>query len=206
MRTTKLLFTIAILGLATVYSKGQVTLQAFTGYQFFGSAYTAQGQLRIQPSNVLGAVAEFKLKRTVGFSLMYTYQNTGVILDRTASFYEQQLFEMDVHYIMGGTTYHRVNDTRFTPFGGGLIGMCIMDPLERSRSSEYFFAVGLQGGVQVAMTDRLGFNFRAQMLLPITNVGASLWCGSGGCDVGLSGGSTLVQMNLSAGIDLKLGN
>ncbi|TNE29821.1 MAG: hypothetical protein EP346_05080 [Bacteroidetes bacterium] len=193
----------AIIGYSTA-SYSQLSLQAFTGYQFFGSAYTYQGQLRIQPSNVLGAAVTFKVRRDVGFNIMYSYQNTDVNLERSANFYEERLFEMDVHYVMLGSSYFHKSESKLTPYGGVLFGLSIMDPLERSRNSEVFFAIGAQGGVQVKLTPVLGLNFRGQILAPLTNVGAALWCGTGGCDVGLSAGSTLIQMNVSAGLDITL--
>lgn len=181
-----------------------VSLQAFTGYQFFGSAYTYDGQLVIQPSNVLGGGLEFGLNRRIGFNAIYLYQNTDVNLRRSGMFYDEHLLELDVHYVMLGSTYHHETTSKLTPFGGLMFGLSIMEPKEAYRNSEIFFAVGAQGGVRLSLNEVLGINFRGQFLAPLSGFGAALWCGTGGCDVGLSSTSTIVQMNVMAGLDIKL--
>lgn len=197
---------VVLLGLILSFSSGaqSLSIQGLGGYQFFGSTYSSAGKLVLAPEWCSGVAIDFGLNRNVGFNLMYIYQGTYLRLDRSASFYEERLFDMNVHYIMAGTSYHVPNTSKFTPFGGVLFGLSIMEPVTRQYRSETFFALGGQGGVRLSFSERIGISGRFQLLAPIQGLGLGLFCGTGGCGGGVSASSSIVQMNTLLGVDVKL--
>lgn len=203
MKIKNLLLGVALLSSTIGFSQA-VSLQAYGGYQFFGSASTSLGRLELEPGEAFGIGIDFGLNKDIGFNLIYTYQNSVLSLSPYGSPFKEDITEMHVNYIMGGSTYHYNSSSRVTPFGGILVGMAVFNPVQANRDDEIFFAFGGQLGARIALTDALGINFRTQMLAPVQGLGASLWCGPGGCDVGVSAVSGIFQMNVLAGVDIKL--
>ncbi len=181
-----------------------LSIQGLGGYQFFGSTYSSRGKLVVQPEWCSGVAVDFGLNRNVGFNLMYLYQGTALNIERSGSFFEERLFDMNVHYIMAGTSYHVANTSKITPFAGALFGLAIFEPVTSRYRSETFFAFGGQGGARVSFTERIGISARFQLLVPIQGLGLGLFCGAGGCSGGVSASSSIVQMNTMLGVDVKL--
>ncbi|NVK26872.1 MAG: porin family protein [Flavobacteriia bacterium] len=181
-----------------------ISLQAYNGYQFFGRLRTTTGELHLDDSYAFGFGLDFGLNRSIGFNILYTYQGTDLKFEQRGSFGSETITRMNVNYIMAGSSYHLETNSKVTPFGGVLVGLAIFDPANPLYDTETFFAFGGQVGARLALSDRFGINLRTQLLAPVQGLGAGLWCGGGGCDVGLSAVSSILQMNAMLGIDLKL--
>ncbi len=84
-----------------------------------------------------------------------------------------------------------------------MAGLVILDPKTRQYSAETRAAFGLQGGVRGRIIAGLGYKAQAMLLTPVQWTGGGLFCGTGGCDVGFSSGSSIIQLALDAGLSLR---
>jgi hypothetical protein len=158
-----------------------------------------------------GAGIEFMLKEAYGLELSYLRQDTKAPINVyiIGSYDERREFDVSMNWIMlGGMRYLKKNP-RVEPYGGGQLGVVIIDvsnPLEGGGSnSATKFAWGLRGGVVLWAAEKLGIRLQADLYSGVQAVGGGLYFGTGGAGAGLSTYSSLLQFGLGGGIALKLG-
>lgn len=184
----------------------RLEITPFWGYQMGGRTYYSGGDINIVDSQVygihvgvptpLGATAEF----------FYSHQPTrmdAIVSPPFEPSYSKTLFDFGVDYYMVGVS-RPLQSGQTAPFGAVFIGAANMRPAESNYTDEWFFAAGLGGGVKTRLNPRVGLRLQARLLIPMQLSGAGLWCGTGGCDIGVGASSTILQLDLNAGIIIYL--
>jgi hypothetical protein len=80
------------------------------------------------------------------------------------------------------------------------MGAVYYNPDSRIYDSEWFFSMTLGGGIKVYFSDRVGVRFQGRLLFPLVYSSAGLFCGTGGCSVGMGAGSSILQVDFTAGL------
>ena len=180
-------------------------LDATVGYQFLGSLRLNEGRLRIEDGINWSGSLSYRWRDTDRFTLTYINQPSTLWLRPYGSGIrsDRRLTDLRVHYILAGNLREFTTAGSVRPFAGGQVGMVVFSPESRQYGNETRFAVGLTGGATGPLAGPLGWKVQASMLMPILWVGGGVFCGPGGCSLGLSGGSAIVQLHTNAGLTVS---
>ncbi len=198
------MFTMALL-LATAAMAGEekVTITPFTGWVFGGSTNGLLGEYRMQDTNDYGVNVDIPMKgsRTTKIRVSYTTYDSTVQERIYATGVTSDKFDMRVdYYQLGGTKL--LSEGKVQSYGMGTLGLTHFSP-DSGYASETMFSMNFGVGMDVMLTKHLGLNLQGRLLLPINFTSGSLFCGNGGCTIGLSGGSSLLQADITAGLVMK---
>ena len=181
-------------------------VSGFYGWQFGGDFTAYQGEIEIRDNENFGGSLGFPVPGKPGamVELGYTRQNTTVDLKTYPAGFTETLFDAAVEYYQLGAMYsHRRGNV--APFGGFTLGAARFAPKQKSFENfqledEWRFAMTLGLGVKSYFSERVGLRLQTRLLMPMNFYGTSFWFGSGGSGVGVSGGSAILQGDVSAGL------
>jgi hypothetical protein len=148
----------------------------------------------------------------------YTYKGTALEIlynrqDSKAEFYEygtrfkKDLFDISVEYFQIGAM-NKLHYDKVEPFGEFLIGAArfaakediTIDDTTFRPSDEWMFAATMGVGVRLMISERIGLRAHGRLLMPMSFSGGGLWCGGGGCSVGVGASSWFLQGDVGAGL------
>jgi len=111
------------------------------------------------------------------------------------------LFDLDVeNYMLAGK---KILNKESGTFMSGMIGATRFDPSSPSLSSETHFALGLGGGIDHRISDRIGFRFEGRGIATFLDSDGAIFCGpSGGCLV-FTESNVLWQFEVVAGLTFR---
>jgi len=183
-----------------------IELSGFYGWQYGGDFTSYQGEIQIQDNENFGGTIGFPIPQKPGAMLEFSYtrQNTSVDLKTYPGNLTESLFDLAVEYYQLGAMYAR-RTGNVAPFGGFSLGATRFAPKQSTYKSfalgdEWRFAMSLGLGLKTYMSERAGLRFQARLLMPMNFYGTSFWFGSGGSGVGVSGGSAILQGDVSGGL------
>ncbi len=183
-----------------------IELSGFYGWQYGGDFTAYQGEIEIQDNESFGGSIGFPIpsRPEAMVELGYSRQNTSVDLKAYPSGATETLFDAAVEYYQIGAMYNRRMGS-VSPFGGFTLGAARFAPKQKSFENfqiedEWRFAMSLGVGVKSYLGERAGLRLQARLLMPMNFYGTSFWFGSGGSGVGVSGGSAILQGDVSAGL------
>ncbi len=179
-------------------------LAASYGYTFQSKASILGGEAKISDGALFNANANFFIEEYYSVELSYNFQQ----LEGRAfsSFWDFDVRDnIRLNYILlGGNRYFDVTD-RISAFGGLKAGILHISSNSNSFRNRTNFALGLKGGAQYYILENFGLQAQIQLLLPITDVGASLWWSPGqGTSVGVSSNVSIVQLGGLMGLFYRL--
>ncbi len=183
---------------------------AFTyGYRFGGRLpvrYNNQwGELRANATDAFGADLRYDFGNGTRAMVAYTRQVTRIDFVGGGFFEREEFINTTVEYvtlgIMRGSTFRE----GINPFGGASFGMAIMSPRQTDLSQEIRLGINLQGGFNYFFTEKVGLRVSVGMYAPLMFAGVGIFCGGGGCNTGVSAGSTILQGDISTGLVVRLG-
>jgi hypothetical protein len=174
------------------------------GYQWGGTLQGYEGEAKLNDAGSWGIALDIPVAYETYVELIYTRQVTDLSY-RTYGVggTTGELFDLAVEYYQVGGLY-TVSKEGPRPFGTMSLGATRFAPQEPQLNSEWKFSFALGLGILVDIGERLGIRMHARLLMPMMSAGGGLWCGTGGCSIGIGGGSTLLQGDIAAGLVIKL--
>jgi hypothetical protein len=183
-------------------SAKEIALTPFYGYQFGGRVSTYEGEARIKDTENYGFTLDVPYTGTTTLQLLYIYQDTSLQYTNKYTGITKDLFDLSVQYFhLGGTAEVAKGTT--TSFVSGSLGATYFDPDKSGISSETLFSLSFGMGLIKEIRKNIALRFQGRLLIPIQYAGGSLFCGSGGCSVGISGGTTILQGDVTAGLVVR---
>jgi hypothetical protein len=207
-------FVIALLIFVVDSSYSQkVRLNGYALYNFDDDIATTDGinyfNGTIKGGLLWGFGLEYDITKSHGVELYYFREDTDVPANYYTGTNYTQTFKMAANYILiGNVSYLNMRNSRIEPFGGGMIGMAIIEnkePLVGAPTSTTKFAWGLKAGLNIMASKRVGLKLQAQLLSAVQSTGGGLYVGTGGTGAGMSTYSSMLQFGLGGGITIKLG-
>ncbi len=184
----------------------RLEITPFYGYQMGGRTYYTQGEVNIADTEVYGVHIGVPTPFGAVVEFLYSHQPTrldGVYSPPFEPSRKQKLFDMNVdYYMIGALRPLRPGPTQ--PFGIVYLGAANMRPTSGGHTDEWFFAAGLGGGVKARLNPRLGLRIQGRLMMPLRFSGGGLWCGVGGCNIGVGASSSILQLDLNAGLVIYL--
>jgi hypothetical protein len=84
------------------------------------------------------------------------------------------------------------------------LGATRFAPQNSIYGTEWKFSAAMGIGLIVPVSERIGIRTHARLLIPFLYSGGGLWCGPGGCSIGVSGGSSVLQGDIAVGLVIRL--
>ncbi len=214
VRKAVLMFILGILLLSAAASaqKG-IEITPIGSYAWTSRVKTYDGDFDIGNSSSWGILFNYDIEN-------YTYKGTALAIlfnrqDTAAEFYpyggfKETLFDIAVEYYQIGVM-NKLHYDQVEPFGEFLLGATRFAPKGNATiegetynvGDEWMFSMTLGVGVRLMLSDRIGIRGHGRLLMPMSFSGGGLWCGGGGCSVGVGASSWFIQGDLGAGIIIR---
>lgn len=197
-----------ILGLLTI---GQVKSQEleitpFTGYTFDHRFPIFGGNARLGGGQSFGGMLGFQVNEFYEIEGLYSFQN-GKSTARSTAIQNTVNTETNANYILLGANRLFSTSSQLTLFTGGKIGAGILAFPNADYNTISRFTVGFNGGVKYFLSENIGIRAQANLMVPISDVGANLWWSPGsGTSVGLSGWSSVIQFGFTGAVIFRISN
>lgn len=177
------------------------------GYRFGGSlpvwVDNSYGELRVNESDAFTGDVRYRVGGTT-LTASYTRQSSAVDLVGSGFFDREKLFDANIEYITVGGCRGAYSNTGFNPFTCMELGVGLLTPQVADLLNEVKLSAKLSGGFNYFFTERVGLRMSLGLLTPLQFGSAGIFCGSGGCNIGVGSSSQIVQGDLSGGIVVRL--
>ncbi len=194
-----------LLSLLITSNAQNIELYPFAGYTFGTHCYVATGKARLSDGFTYGGTLTFGTGQHSSLELTYLRQDATATAENLYSNFPRFSDPVSINYIfLGGSRLYPIND-KVTAFTGGNIGMAILGSKNNTFDNIEKLAFGFDVGVKIMVSDKVGIRLQSNLNMPVTNVGAGLWWGSGsGSSVGVTGNIPFVQFGFTGGLILKM--
>jgi Outer membrane protein beta-barrel domain len=184
----------------------QTELFGFGGYMTYSSIAVREGDLKFNDGPNYGFGLDVEIQKGIMVELNYTHQQTTARLRRFIGG-EEPLFDMNTHYFQIGALYEfrKSSKQKAFPYTLATLGATLFDAKDPSLSDEWRFSVAFGVGGKFYLSEKIGLRLQTRLLMPLTFSGGGMWCGTGGCSVGVGAWTSLVQFDFTAGVFIRLG-
>jgi opacity protein-like surface antigen len=180
-------------------------LSVFGGWTTNSDVSGSGGTLRIGDAGSFGAAFGVRAPGGVLAELKWIYFDPEAQFSSLGS---TDSFHIPTNYfLLSGEK--GIRRDRAEPFLWGGLGTAVFSPgsfnvygTHYSPGTTWRFAFGLGGGVRVYLNERIAVRLGIEMLAPVLFSGTSLYVGTGGSGLGVSGGIPTVTGNFTAGITI----
>ena len=192
----------------------QIELAATAGYMFGGSIDYYEGKMKIYDNMSYGGSLILPVKEIVDLEINYTRMDSRARFTAYRPGYNNvDINHLNVNYLQIGTLITlNINNYMVRPFGSFSLGAAWFQVKDDVYSIDdvWQFSITAGLGAKVYISERVVLIFRGRFMLPInfTGVGFYYGIGGGGSGGGLSLNSyaQMVQIDLSGGLVIRLGN
>ncbi|WP_194774514.1 hypothetical protein [Pararhodonellum marinum] len=168
-----------------------IEITPFTGYNFASGFNISGGRARLGDGQTFGGMLAFVASEYMEVELMYSFQRSTATANSTLL--NENISEpTQVHLALIGVNRLFPVSEETVLFSGIKLGTGTLASPFNNFTNITRFTVGFHGGVKYFVSDSFGLRLQANLMIPITNVGANLWWSpGGGTQVGMSGWSPL---------------
>jgi hypothetical protein len=199
-------------GITEKVSAQNVDLTVLYGYTFNDRFDVYEGYGEVSDGGLFTGILSFGLNPNYDIELYYSRQNAkfdfnyyydfngfntnGIIRNEPAS----------VNYIQIGGCRNQALDPvgKATAFAGLNLGAAGIVPEADKYDDIWKFALGFKAGIKYFFSEKVGLRLQTQLQMPVLYTSGSIWIGTGGTSVGMSGGSTITQFGFSGGLIYRL--
>jgi opacity protein-like surface antigen len=177
----------------------QIGVTPFEGYLLTSNLSTLDGDLIIDHNFNYGGVLDIRVSEYLFIELLYNRTNTEVRFKQEYFDTVKYLFDMSIEYFQAGA--HVETETgNFRPFAAFTIGATYFNPMDDNINSELEFSFTAGGGIKYYFTENLATRLQWRFLIPVYFSSAFVFCSDGYCGIFITGGTYLLQYDLTAGI------
>jgi opacity protein-like surface antigen len=197
-------FTIIFLIISTKFSfaqfkQQQIEITPFAGYFLISNLSTLDGDLVIDHNFNYGGVLGIRVSDDLFIELLYNRTDTEVRFKQEYFDTVKYLFDMSIEYFQAGA--HVETETgNFRPFAAFTLGATYFKPKDEKISSELEFSFTAGGGIKYYFLPNLAVRLQWRFLIPIYFSDVSIFCSDGYCGLFITGGTYLLQYDLTAGL------
>ena len=209
---------LTLLSAALPAQEAKLEITPSYGYTFSSRNNYAYGELDLEDNYSAGLALDIRVHRDMLVELSYSNYPTEMTAEVYNGIYGKSRYVTPVsvqYYMIGGM--REFSDEKVKPFTSLSLGGALLHPTgntegtdfigntaEISYGDQWAFSAALGGGAKIMFNDRIGLRLQGRLLLPMYFNGVGIYCG-GGCGGGASFGVYFVQLELSGGIIIALG-
>jgi len=193
---------------ATIFAQ-RFEATPYYGFNLAGKLHFVEGEMNIKNNPNYGILLNFELDRRHGLYLELSYDrsDTRATYKKYGEFEsENDLFDMFIEYYQLGAIYDKPLSKNASAFGFFTGGVARFSPVTNEYGDDYRFAITGGGGVKFFITKSIGFRLQGRLKMPFFFSGGALYLGSGGTGFYMGSGTVLLQMDLLAGLTIRLGD
>jgi len=182
-----------------------IMITPLAAYQWGGTFKGYYGEAKLNDAGSFGIAIDIPVyDRDAFVELIYTRQLTDLTYREYGSGEPaQESFNIAVEYYQVGGLY-TVDKDGPKPFGTMSIGATRFAPQNTVYGSEWKFSAAFGLGLIVPVSRRIGIRTHVRLLLPFLYTGGGMWCGTGGCSIGIGGGSAVAQGDVAIGLVIRI--
>ena len=187
-----------VLGFAQ-FKQQQIEFTPFVGYFLTSNLTTLEGDLVIEHNFNYGGALDVRVSNDLFIELLYNRTDTEVRFKQEYFDTVKYLFDMSIEYFQAGA--HIETETgNFRPFAAFTLGATYFKPKDDDINSELEFSFTAGGGIKYYFTENIATRLQWRFLIPVYFSSAAVFCSYGYCGIFISGGTYLLQYDLTAGI------
>ncbi len=182
-------------------------ITGFIGYLWGGGVDIVNGQqISTKAAADFGGILGIRIRRDAMLEFSYTRQNSELLLKNPGGSVREST-DLGIDYFQIGMLGEaRQLRGPAVPFISLSFGATHYNPTASSFAgfsvgSEWRFSTILGGGVKALFSEHVGVRAQGRLLATFLNSGGGMWCGGGGCSLGLFGTGVL-QGEVSGGLVL----
>jgi hypothetical protein len=208
---------VGLLGVASMPERAvaqdkKIEVGATYNYMWAGSYQLYEGEIYMEDGSEWGGTIDFAFRPDAKIEFAYSYTSSHATFQRT--YYGSETSALDnldnplsIQYFQIGSIY-QIPKGKAQPFIGLLLGAVLFHPSGTAQgldlNDQWNFAVSLNGGVKIYMSDKFGIRLQGRLLLPMYFTSGSMYVGTGGAGVAVGAGIPVVQGDVGAGVFLCL--
>ena len=183
----------------TQIKQQQIEVTPFVGYFLTSNLSTLDGDLVIDHNFNYGGVLDVRVSDDLFIELLYNRTDTEVCFKQEYFDTVKYLFDMSIEYFQAGA-HVETDSGKFRPFAAFTLGATYFKPRDDDINSELEFSFTAGGGIKYYFTENLAARLQWRFLIPVYFSSASVFCSDGYCGIFITGGTYLLQYDLTAGI------
>ena len=181
------------------FKQQQIEVTPFVGYFLTSNLSTLEGDLVIEHNFNYGGALDVRVSNDLFIELLYNRTDTEVRFKQEYFDTVKYLFDMSIEYFQAGA--HIETETGdFRPFAAFTLGATYFKPKDDDINSELEFSFTAGGGIKYYFTQNIAARLQWRFLIPVYFSSAAVFCSDGYCSIFISGGTYLLQYDLTAGI------
>ena len=186
-----------------VYSQ-TFEITPFSGYTFqTGFDITGGGRATLNGNANYGLMVGYTTGNDVTeFEFSYTHFGTNAVAS-SDYLVEDVTSRANLNFYMIGINRLLQLNQKTIFFGGVKLGLGDMSFSEGNNVDRSKFTAGIQSGIKYHVSDRVGFRFQANLLLPVQTAGGSMWWNPNTGTI-ISGWSPIVPFSLNVGFIYRI--
>lgn len=202
----RLFLAIAGLVATTALMAQSVELRPTAAYTFQETFPVSGGSIRIDDGATYGVMLAYILAEKVDVNFAYQIQKATFDIQRYPSFPNDKGNDANIaNYQLGLSRNHLLaGNHKIIPYTGFKLGVVNIAFPEGKYENVTRMSIGLNAGVKIMMSDKIGLNLFGLLQSPVSGVGLTLTAGTGGAGAGVGTYSYIIQFSLGGGLVFKL--
>ena len=201
--------------ISLIAQDSKIELIPFAGYTFSGKQSYPNADTDMKDATNFGMALDLRIARSNLVELMYnvipTNVNSTIYWGPTVGTERKETPLNAEYYHIGGVQEFSTENVR--PFTVVTLGATRFAPTGETTSNlddavvnadVWAFSAALGGGAKIMFSERIGLRLQARLLLPMYFNGVGIYCSSG-CGGGASFGVYFLQLDLTGGLVIGLG-
>jgi len=203
-RKTTILATMLMMVFALSSLAQTVELTPFAGYTFRSTKNYSSGWTRVNDGFTYGGALTIAPSPFNAIEISYyRYETTAEAHTNYSGFMEYNGNVAINYMFIGGQRLFPAND-KVTGFTGLNLGAGWMSSQDNDFSTMTKFAMGIDAGVKIMASEKVGLRLQANLNFPITSSGGSFYVGTGGTGVAMYGYVPLLSFGFTGGLIFKI--
>ncbi len=201
----KLLITSTFLLIAALTSIAQtVELTPFAGYTFRSTKNYSAGWTRVNDGFTYGGALTIAPSPYNAIEISYYRYETTAEANTSYSGYEFFNGPVAMNYMfIGGQRLFPASD-KVTGFTGFNVGAGWMGSQDNKFNTMTKFAMGIDAGVKIMASEKIGIRLQTNLNFPIVGSGGSFYVGTGGSGVAMYGYVPVLSFGFTGGLIYKV--
>jgi hypothetical protein len=206
MKKKTLLSAITLMLSSAALFAQSIELRPTAAYTFQETFPVSGGSIRIADGATYGVMLSYILDGKVDVNFAYQVQPGTFDIQRYPSFTGDKDNEVNINnYQLGFNRNHMLpSNNKVIPYTGFKVGVVNIVFPEGRYENVTRMSIGINAGVKLMMSDKIGLNLFGLLQSPVSGVGLTLTAGTGGAGAGVGTYSYIIQFSLGGGLVFKL--